>query len=180
MAESNANQTYIFLDLDGVVADFDAHAVEQGKYTDDGKMKWDDLDYEWWSTMPACEGAKKFYDVVKDMGIVKFLTAPVLSEECFSGKASWVQNFIPERGKGALKDLIICPSGDKHCLARPNHILIDDRIKNVQEWVEAGGVAIHHEGNFKDTIKKLQEALAKPAANSNVPVRKQGGNTPRM
>ena len=154
-------QIHIFLDLDGVMADFDRHAHEQDKYTVDGKMKWNELNYEWWSTMPVCEGAKEFYDAAKKMGVVKFLTAPVMSEECFSGKARWVQNFLPERGKFAMADLIICPSSDKGYLARPNHILIDDREKNVAEWVAAGGIGIHHNGDFTATMQKLQEAVAK-------------------
>ena len=104
---------HIFLDLDGVLADFDHHAHEQGKRDDAGKMKHSELDYQWWATMPVCEGAKEFYDAVQKIGVVKFLTAPFLDKECFSGKAAWIEAFVPERGKFILKDLIICASSDK-------------------------------------------------------------------
>ena len=152
-------EIHIFLDLDGVMADFDRHAREQGKYTADGKMKWDELDYQWWSTMPACDGAKEFYDAVKAMAVVRFLTAPVLHEECFSGKAAWVQKFVPADGKRMMKQVIICPSADKHYLARPNHVLIDDRENNVKEWIAAGGIGIHHTGDFAETMRKLQAVM---------------------
>lgn len=151
----------IFLDLDGVVADFDSHADAQDKKTADGKMNWEALDFEWWITMPAFEGAKIFYDGLKKMAPVTFLTAPVLSEDCFSGKAKWVQNFVPEKGKWILMDLIICPSQDKKNLAASNAILIDDREKNIREWVEAGGIGVHHTGDFTKTLDEVRKAVDK-------------------
>ena len=84
------DKIHIFFDLDGVLADFELHLQQENKTTADGKPKWDALDYEWWSTMPACDGAREFYDAVKKLGIVKFLTGPSLDEECYSGKARWV------------------------------------------------------------------------------------------
>lgn len=160
---------HIFLDLDGVMADFDRHAHEQGKYDSKNKLKWDELDYQWWSTMPAFEGARGFYDAVKKLGTVRFLTAPVLTEGCFSGKAAWVQKFLPERGKSAMKDLIICAGIDKKLLARPHHILVDDREANIKDWVAAGGIGILHEGDFTVTLQKLEDAIA----NLPAPVTKQ-------
>jgi hypothetical protein len=165
---NNPAQIHIFIDLDGVLADFDRHARAHGKYDASGNVKWEELDYQWWVTMPACAGAKVFYDAAKKLGIVKFLTAPVKSEECFSGKAHWIQDFVPERGKFALMDLIICPSADKGYLAAANRILIDDRQNNIQDWINAGGIGIHHTGDFKETMQKLQDALAKlPAPKKN-------------
>jgi len=154
-------QPHIFLDLDGVMADFDLHAVQQGKRTADGQNKWDEIDRQWWVTMPAFAGAKEFYDAAKKMGVVKFLTAPALDAECFAGKADWVQSFVPEQGKLILKHLIICPSADKHYLAKPHHILVDDRESNIQEWIAAGGIGILHKGDFKETMKTLELAVAK-------------------
>ena len=127
---NDASQPYIFLDLDGVMADFDGHAVSQGKYADDGKVKWDELDYQWWVTMPACEGAKEFYDAAKKLGVVKFLTAPVPDTASFAGKADWLQAFIPERGKFALLDLIMCAGKDKNfpLFARATRPMLEPRI----------------------------------------------------
>ncbi len=173
--QNSANHAHIFLDLDGVLADFELHAQQEKKYTPTGKIDYDALDYKWWSTMPAFDGAKEFYDAARKMGVVKFLTGPIANEECFSGKAHWVQTFVPERGKKILKDLIICASADKAYLARPNHILIDDRIDNIKAWQAAGGIGIHHTGDFGETMKKLQEAIATLAATSYVvPAKKTG------
>lgn len=179
--QNTANQPHIFLDLDGVLADFDLHAHQENKIFPDGKLKYDELDYKWWSTIPAFEGAKAFYDATRKMGTVKFLTGPMVNEECFSGKAHWVQEFVPERGKFALKDLIICPSSDKAYLARSNHILVDDREANIKAWEAAGGIGIHHTGNLDDTLKKLQAVVDK--INTPVtPAKKPGhdGSSPRF
>ncbi|MBI3440504.1 MAG: AAA family ATPase [Proteobacteria bacterium] len=153
---------HIFLDFDGVLADFMAHLKPEDK-TPDGRPKLDELGYQWWSTIPPCEGSKEFYDAAKKLGIVKFLTAASLNEECFSAKAHWAQTFVPERGKEVLKDLIICSASDKALLAGPNRILVDDWGPNVKAWIAAGGIAIHHQGDFKDTLRQLQEAVAKLA-----------------
>ena len=157
MAEDQ--QFHIFLDLDGVLADFQRHAEQQNKISSDGKIKREELDYNWWVTIPSCEGAREFYDAVQKMGIVKFLTGPMLNEECFSGKARWVQNFVPEKGKFILHDLIICSSKDKAYLARAQHILVDDRAENIRAWEEARNAAratIRWKFTVADARKKFQ------------------------
>ncbi len=165
---------HIFFDLDGVLGDFDGHAKAQGKYDDKGKLAWDALDYRWYATMPVYDGAKALYDAACKLGVTKFLTGPILNEECYSGKARWIQNFVSERGRFILNDLIICPSGDKHYLARAGRILIDDRAKNIEEWVAAGGIGVHHTGDFAETLKKLKAAVAacapKPAVTAASPM----------
>lgn len=86
---------------------------------------------------------------------------------CFAGKAKWVTDFVPERGRWALQDLIICNSKDKSFLARPGHILIDDRASNIKEWTEAGGTGILHEGNFALTLQKTRAAAGAPVKKSS-------------
>lgn len=146
----------IFVDLDGVLSDFDSHAKAHGKYDDKGETKWDSLDLEWWVTMPAYPGAWTFYDGLRKLGGVRILTAPVPQAACFAGKAQWLEN---ERGHFALLGLIICRASDKAFLARPNHILIDDREKNIREWVAAGGIGIHHKGDYRETIAAVEKAI---------------------
>ena len=42
--------------------------------------------------------------------------------------------------------------------AAPTHILIDDYIKNCNEWKAAGGLAIHHRDPAR-TAKELKELI---------------------
>ena len=153
----------VFLDLDGVLADFETHLHSEGKANDDGSPKWDDLDHAWWSTMPVFRGAKKFYQDVRALAPVNYLSAPIPHADCFSGKAQWiVSNMAGARRQSrfALLDLVLCSAKDKYFLAGPGRILVDDRIKNVQQWEAAGGIGIHHKGDFTQTLQAMREALA--------------------
>lgn len=171
----------VFLDMDGVLSDFDSHARDQGKYDTAGKPKWEELDSTWWATMPAYDGMKAFYNDMKKIGNVRMLTAPTLSSGCYRGKAEWVEK---QFGRWGLNDLIICRALDKHLLARPNHILIDDRQKNVDEWNAAGGIGILHTGDYADTMVRVQKAIAayqakQTPANNDTPAIKAAKPKPK-
>jgi hypothetical protein len=150
----------IYCDIDGVLTDFDGHARAQGKLLPDGSNNWDAMDYDWWRTMPAYAGAQDFYRALHRIAPTKLLTAPTLSTGCFAGKAVWAESFLPERGKFLLKDLIICNADSKEAFARPKSILIDDRAKNVDAWVRAGGIGILHAGDYAQTLAQVRAAVA--------------------
>lgn len=150
----------IFIDMDGVLSDFDAHAKAHDKFDATGKPKWDLLDQNWWKTMPVFAGALEFYNDMRKLGATRILTAPVPVVDSFAGKAEWTLNFRPESGRFALLDLCIVRASDKNLMAAPGRILIDDREKNIKEWVEAGGIGILHKGDFADTKKRVEEAIA--------------------
>ena len=80
----------------------------------------------------------------------------MLSADCYSGKAEWITKFDQKRGKHALRDLMICNSKDKHLIAGPTRILIDDREANVKDWQTAGGLAVLHKGDFKETLRAVR------------------------
>ena len=52
--------------------------------------------------------------------------------------------------------LVTCTIKGKHkaVFAKPNHVLIDDRLENIKAWNMAGGVGILHK-NAQETISKL-------------------------
>lgn len=149
----------IFLDLDGVIADFDMHADVHNKRLPDGKLDRESLDYEWWSSIPVFKGAHDFYDALRKIAHVKFLTGPMINPASHGGKAEWIRKFHPERGKWLLSDLIICPAKDKHLMAGPGRILIDDTKRNIDDWEAAGGIGIHHTGDFNQTLATLKKRL---------------------
>jgi len=160
----------IFLDMDGVIVAMRERARAQNKLGIDGKLDHSDLGYTWWATLPVIKGAKEFYDRLTAIGTVKFLTAANPEDTgCYSGKAEWIKNFVPERGAQARLDLIICSRGDKQLLARPGYILIDDYEKNIKEWRAAGGIAIHHTGDFQKTLSELQTVIAELRKDNNTP-----------
>lgn len=160
----------IFLDLDGVLADFDGHMHARGKVKAGGKPDYDAMDLAWWTSIPVFEGARSFYHSLKKEAPVKFLTAPVPSVDCFAGKAQWIQDFVPGRGRWALLDLIICPGTAKQMLAGPGRILIDDRAANIESWQKAGGIGILHTGDFARTLAAVRQAAAGLAPRSVPPL----------
>ena len=152
----------IFLDLDGVLTDFDRHCDDTGLRLSDGTPDYERMNCkEWFAGMCAYPGARDFYNDLTAIGKVRFLTAPVTHSECFGGKAEWVKAFVSEKGRFALKDLMIVASQDKHLVAGPGRILIDDRKKNVDAWRKAGGIGIHHTGDYAQTIQAVRTALKK-------------------
>lgn len=154
-----ADKPVVFFDIDGVLGDFDSHLDAHGFRGPDGQTLWDKLTLDWWTGMPAIAGAADFFMAVTQHAETRFLTAPVLSAECFYGKAQWVQSLLPDEGKYALKRLIIASSKDKQYLAGPNRILIDDRQKNIDEWVAAGGIGILYNGDFAAVAAELKKYL---------------------
>ena len=161
-AKTDTTGITIYFDIDGVLGDFDSHAAVRGKLKPDGRVNYDALDEEWWASMPVYpRAADAVIEARKMAPIVRFLTGPVPSPSCYSGKAKWVLNFEPElKGRfNALANLIICPAADKALLAGPKRILIDDNADNVAAWNAAGGIGIHHTGDWGRTMASLRAAV---------------------
>lgn len=170
MQKNDIGGITVFFDIDGVLGDFDRHLDAHGCRKPDGGTDWDKLTLGWWTSMPAMRDAQAFFTAVAALTEARFLTAPVMSADCFYGKALWVEKFLPEEGKYALKRLIIAHAADKCHLARANHVLIDDRQKNIDEWVAAGGIGILFKGDFADVARQLQPHLPALSFQSGQPV----------
>jgi hypothetical protein len=80
----------------------------------------------------------------------ELLSAPSREESSRIGKFTWVKRNTPGT------KLILRSADRKQEFATPNAILIDDRADNIQRWIDAGGVGIHHTSS-ENTIKQLQE-----------------------
>lgn len=147
----------IFLDIDGVLADFDAHIAHHNVKRPNGKFDYAKMDFNWWATIPVFDGAAAFYEECAKITDTKFLTGPMVSVDCFQGKAHWIAHkFLHQKGKWALTDLIIMHSKKKQLLAAPNRILVDDILENVERWRKAGGIGIHHTGDFAATMRAIK------------------------
>lgn len=160
----------IWLDMDGVFADFEVVASEiLGR-----KVGWgiNDLLDEDWSTLqkvpnlyrnlPVMPGSTDLMEAVlnlQDEFEIKFLTAIPRVKTIPSArqdKTDWIDENFPgipvEFGPF---------SKDKWKHAKFLDILIDDKPSNVLEWVSKGnGISILHEGiDFEKTIRLLKEAV---------------------
>jgi hypothetical protein len=160
--EENKKQSYkIFSDMDGVLTDFDTSFK---KYSDGiapsdyekkyGKEKfWELIDGQgkvgFWVGMPWMVDGQKYWDYIKDYD-VELLSSPSRSATSRLGKRLWVRNNMP-----GIK-LTLAQAKHKQNYAAPNHILIDDRKSNIDQWRSQGGIGILHT-SASDTINKLKE-----------------------
>ena len=151
----------IYSDMDGVLTDFDKSFEKyskgippreyEKKFGKDGFWKLIDGEGKvgFWVGMPWMEDAKQYWDYIKDFD-VELLSSPSRSETSRLGKRLWVRNNMP-----GVK-LTLAQAFNKKNYAEPNHILIDDRKSNIDQWIAAGGIGILHT-SAADTIQQLKK-----------------------
>ena len=151
----------VYLDLDGVMADFDAHfpsmfGVNHKNMLDDDMWATINAHPSYFRDMPLCDGALSFFKSIEALNPI-ILTACPKSNYAHAArqKREWVREHLgphvqvlPVMG-GSSKPLFMHAAGD---------ILIDDFDRNTVAWVKAGGVAILH-SDFDSTKRSLERAL---------------------
>ena len=150
----------IFSDMDGVLTDFD----ESFKKASDGiaprdyekkfgKDKfWELIDgggVGYWVGMPYMPDGETYWNYIKGYD-VELLSSPSRSNTSRLGKRLWVRNNMP-----GVK-LTLAQAYLKKNYAAPNHILIDDRKSNIDQWRAAGGIGILHT-SAAGTIQQLKK-----------------------
>ena len=162
----------VYLDMDGVLADFfggveKMYGVEHWKQLTNDKTK--DLKKEvidritgtdFFATLPKFQSADQLIDIVQKFTGGKFSinTSPLRGDNENSGKYKkvWISNNIEQPDE-------IIVTGRKETYAKdkgtgtPN-ILIDDRPVNIQRWQDAGGYGILYQAN-RDSLDKVKKGL---------------------
>ena len=151
----------IFSDMDGVLTDFDesflkySEGIPPREYEKTyGKEKfWELIDGKggvgFWVGMPWMEDGKQYWDYIKNYD-TELLSSPSRSSTSRLGKRLWVRNNMP-----GVK-LTLAQAAKKQNYAAPNHILIDDRPSNIDQWKSQGGIGILHT-SAADTISQLKQ-----------------------
>lgn len=165
----------IFLDLDGVIADFTTgycglHGLPNPFLTNPtfrGDKAWDviaqtglsveefwsPMGRDFWGSLPKTEEADDIIDAIdRTIGLDNtcFLTTPCLTEGCVEGKRDWVnENYpgMPILFSSTGKGTHV---GPKEFCAAPNAILIDDHTPNIRNWVNAGGIGFLYPRPWND------------------------------
>jgi hypothetical protein len=160
----------VYLDLDGVLADFCrqaslVHRLTYGemdkRFADpttppcwwNGTKFWEPINEqsEWfWVSMPMTVWAREVFAFVLDWtrwngADLHILTAPSLHSSSYGGKAAWVRAML---GPQALDNTIM--TRFKYRLANNWALLIDDSPKQVEEFREHEGNAILFPNRFND------------------------------
>lgn len=167
LCELYSNKPTIFLDSDGVLADFEKAVIELHgpNYKNLHPITfWRPITKEidnFFSTLSPMNDAVELAEYVKDIDgyNVKVLTAlPRPTDKAVTAgddKTKWIQKHID-----STLEVITVIGGKnkaKYCKS-PEDILIDDTQRNIDAWKEAGGIGILHTSTL-DTIKQLEEII---------------------
>lgn len=147
----------LFLDLDGVLADFDSRFKEHhGKFFREfeDEEAWKRLIEipDFWLNLDPMEDAFDLWDNLKEMGLpVILLSSPGSHDEKRARfqKRLWVNKHL-----GEDVPLIMCKAKDKQRFSDRDRVLIDDMERNVGQWRQRGGHGIIHT-SAKDTLEQL-------------------------
>jgi len=160
----------IYLDMDGVVSDFDGYAEPIVGFRTPGGVRYDQEGWALISANPrvyrdlpempeAHRLVKEVCQLAKDKDMdVGFLTAIPRQNDVpwvFHDKINWINARWPN-----IPVFFGPYSSDKqvHCKSS-NDVLIDDRPSNIEEWRAAGGKAILHTGDVIATLIDLRSLV---------------------
>lgn len=137
----------LFVDLDGVLADFDSFVqttfgIKTNKNGPDPPGMWDTLvayKGRLYFELPLLPGAREFWDELKPHNPVILTGIPRSLPTASYDKQEWVHNYIDPQAK-----VITCRSRLKSKYGSPGDILIDDREAHKDLWTNMGGVWISH------------------------------------
>lgn len=158
LQEQEETKYKIYVDMDGVLVDFDGGYEElTGMTTQEADAKGPEFFWKpiskagakWWITLKWMPDGKQLWNYVKKY-TPELLSAPSREEASRMGKRVWVKRELPGT------KLILRSADKKQEFASPTSILIDDREKNIKQWEAAGGIGILHT-DAASTIKKLKE-----------------------
>lgn len=149
----------LFLDMDGVLADFDTgyeqvFGIRPSKADDN--VDWDAVRAVegFYEALPPMSDLDDLWRAVERHNPIILTGVPSSVPEAPENKRAWVRKNL-----GAHIEVRCCPSKDKCLHASPGDILIDDWEKYKHRWVKAGGVWITHI-SATQSIQQLEAVLA--------------------
>lgn len=160
----------VYLDMDGVVADFERRFTElagmapkefENKY---GKNAfWDFIDegdnkIKFWVGIPPMPGAKELVSHIVANFDYEMLTAPSLKKQSLIGKTAWIKKWTKEGLFPSKPKINFKAAKNKHKVKdklTKFDILIDDKASTIDNWNEVGGTGILYL-NAEQVIKDLE------------------------
>lgn len=152
----------IYIDMDGVLADFDQYVTQANggvHPTKEGKSVWKFMVRGSFLHFRMMEDAQNLWDYVLPYAPTIMTATGHSLKHAGIEKTYWAWNNLSH------KKVITCRDGaDKAGLIHPDlmhkSILVDDRLKAIDPWIDAGGIGILHT-SAKDSIEALKQLLEK-------------------
>ena len=174
MEDTNKVMPHLYLDMDGVQADFfgawaKMHNVSNYKEIPDTETSINQLAtsspkevYKFFRELQPLQGGGKIVQWLHQHNIpFTVLSAPLrgpYSKASIEAKKDW----LDEHNPGATNNAIFTQNKHKYALNNdePN-VLVDDYGKYLNAWSDAGGIAVKHEdSNTNHTISELEKIYA--------------------
>jgi hypothetical protein len=148
----------LFLDCDGVLADFDAGASEilgmsprafEERY---GKREfWRRVarSTDFYARLPLMPDARTLFDAVAHLDPI-ILTGLPLGNWAAPQKTRWAEAHFPGT------HIVTCMARDKYRHMKGADVLVDDRADHRDKWEAAGGIFVHHK-DARSSLERLAE-----------------------
>jgi 5'(3')-deoxyribonucleotidase len=159
----------IFIDMDGVLSDFnqrwfefwefDTETIRQKMTKEEMWRHTHEIDPFFFERLKPMPDAFELVSGVSEWAIDNNFDVAILT----GSPAEWgyLQKFRWGREHFPNIPTIVCKSKEKHFYCTPGDILIDDRTKYMDLWVNSGGTFIVHK-TAKESLERLQR-LYNPA-----------------
>jgi hypothetical protein len=148
----------LFLDCDGVLADFDHGASAILGMAPRAFEKRHGLGRFWaklarapdfYFSLPLLPGATELFDAVKHLDPI-ILTGLPQGGWAADQKVRWAAKHFPGTR------IITTMARNKRDHGKPGDVLVDDMLKHAGRWEEMGGVFVHHK-SVGETLERLKD-----------------------
>jgi hypothetical protein len=148
--------SHLFLDLDGVLADFDAGAkAVLGMLPREFEARYSRSEFwrrlarakDFYASLPLLPDAMVLFDAVKHLEPT-ILTGLPLGNWAAPQKVRWAAQHFPGT------KIITTMARDKYKHMTGMDVLVDDRADHRERWKAAGGTFVHHK-NAIDSLRQL-------------------------
>jgi hypothetical protein len=148
----------LYLDCDGVLADFDKGATALLGMAPKAFEKRYGLGRFWaklarapdfYFGLPLLPDAMRLFEAVRHLDPI-ILTGLPGGNWAADQKVRWAARYFPGTR------IVTTMARDKRDHARPGDVLVDDQVRHAHLWEEAGGIFIHHH-DTDETLKRLKD-----------------------
>ena len=146
----------LFLDMDGVLADFDGHYEAVFGHPRRRGSGWADVRtvQDFYFHIPPMPDMLELWEFCAPYTPTVLTGTPSTVSQARNNKHRWVETWLPPG-----TPIICCSARGKSMFMKPGDVIVDDHDEYRHLWEEKGGIWVLHT-SAKDSIKQLKKILA--------------------